>query len=73
MNEQERGLRKINLTFYLTVVKFDILQDADSLISDIDLVSDWSYAIPYLIIEDEKEFWSGRQDKLAVSRLLFKN
>lgn len=56
MNEQERGLRKINLTFYLTVVKFDILQDADSLISDIDLVSDWSYAIPYLIIEDEKEF-----------------
>jgi hypothetical protein len=49
-------LTNINLVYYLEVAKLDGNQDAETLIGDIHFISDWSYAIPYLIIDDEKEF-----------------
>lgn len=49
-------LKNISLNYYLNVAQFDSGQDVESLIGAVHFVSDWSYAIPYLIIDNDKEF-----------------
>jgi hypothetical protein len=49
-------LTNIVLKYYLNVAQLDSGQDVESLIGAVHFISDWSYAIPYLIIDDEKEF-----------------
>lgn len=54
MSKQE--LRNINLVYYFAVNKTDCNQDVEILIAEAQLASDWNYSIPFLLIEDEKEF-----------------